>query len=84
MAIERIIGYQWGGEGRYIGPYEFENNMDQEAVHLPRNTALDAPPSEVPTGHVVVRDVARGRWEIRAIPAPALVIVRHADEVPND
>lgn len=82
MAIELITGYQWGHENRYIGPYEFENNMDQDAVHLPRNTTLEAPPSEAPAEHFVVWESARARWEIRANPAP--VIIRHASEVPHD
>ena len=42
-----ITGYQYGDENQFIGQYEFENNLDQEKIHLPPRTTLVAPP-EIP------------------------------------
>lgn len=50
-----IIGFQFDpATGRYIGEYEFPNNMDQEEIHLPPNTTLERPPA-VAVGKVAVR-----------------------------
>ncbi|MDO6385579.1 hypothetical protein [Uliginosibacterium sp. 31-12] len=58
-----VVGYQYAPDtGRYIGPYEFPNNLDKEDIHLPPNTVLDAPP-EAPAGkHPCYTD---GAWTLR-------------------
>ncbi len=44
---KRLTGYQWGDNGIYIGPYEFDNNQDKEEVHLPPRTTLIKPPKKL-------------------------------------
>lgn len=40
-----IIGYQFSPiDGKFVGEYEFPNNLDQEGIHLPPFTTLDATP----------------------------------------
>ena len=59
--MENLIkGYQYNPKtGRYMGEYEFPNNMDQEEVHLPPNTTLVAP-SVVGIGQIAV--FKNGSW----------------------
>jgi len=64
---DQITGYQWGDCGRYIGPYTFENNRDQERVHLPPRTTLVAPPTGLPVDEEAAWEPARGRWIVRRI-----------------
>lgn len=72
MATEIITGFQWGDGNRFIGPYEFENNKDQEAIHLPPKTTLIEPPAPE-SGKVILWDVARSRWFLQDLPPPAPV-----------
>jgi len=64
-----VTGYQWGEGFRYIGPYTFEKNGDQEAIHMPPNTTLIEPP-EVPPGKYAVWMEAREQWVLHDIPMP--------------
>lgn len=63
---ETIKGYQFSPkDGRYIGEYEFPNNLDKEEIHLPPNTVLEPPP----VGDY--NDVAYWRgnaWELVIVP----------------
>lgn len=46
MMENTIIGYQYSPkDGKYIGVYAFPNNLDQDDVHLPPFTILEAPPA---------------------------------------
>jgi hypothetical protein len=76
-----ITGYQYAPTGRYIGPYEFEKNGDQEAIHAPPNTTLIAPPEAVP-GKFAQWNREAECWELVDVPAPAPrqpMPVPHAD-----
>lgn len=64
-----ITGYQYGPTGRYIGSYNFEKNADREAVHMPPNTTLIAPP-EAPAGKFAQWEAARERWTLVDVPPP--------------
>lgn len=64
-----ITGFQFDPKtGRYIGEYEFPNNMDQEDIHLPPNTTLERPPA-AEEGKIAVR-VDNG-WQIQNDPNAA-------------
>lgn len=63
---QTIKGFQYDPKtGRYVGEYDFPNNMDQEEIHLPPNTTLERPP-EAKEGEVVVR--VDDTWQIQADP----------------
>lgn len=51
-----ITGYQWGDDNKYIGIYNFPNNLDREDIHLPPNTTLISPPKEVPNDSYIYWD----------------------------
>ena len=44
MTEVMITGYQYGPDNRFIGKFIFPKNLDKDAVHLPYNTVLIAPP----------------------------------------
>ncbi|MEB0137988.1 MULTISPECIES: hypothetical protein [unclassified Undibacterium] len=46
--VTHVTGYQWGDDGGYIGPYQFEKNRDKPEIHLPPRTTLLAPPGDLP------------------------------------
>ena len=60
-----LTGYQWGADLSYIGSYQFPANMDQEAVHLPPNTTLQAPPAGLAVGKEAAFDTATDSWVVR-------------------
>lgn len=74
----QLTGYQWGDRGTFIGSYTFDNNGDQDKVHLPPRTTLIEPPA-VAVDEEAVWEAARGRWITRRIEMAHLV----AREVPN-
>lgn len=42
---EFVKGYQYSPvDGRFIGEYDFPNNLDREEIHVPPFTTLQAPP----------------------------------------
>lgn len=62
-----ITGYQWSpSDGKYIGEYQFPNNLDKEDIHLPPNTTLEKPPV-APAGSAAYRNSET--WEIRIDPS---------------
>ena len=63
---DTITGFQFDPKtGRYIGEYEFPNNMDKEEIHIPPNTTLERPPAAA-VGQVVVR--VGDNWELQNAP----------------
>lgn len=61
-----ITGHQFSPvDGRYVGAYDFPDNKDQDEVHLPPFTTLDAPPA-CDEGHAAFWQ--NGFWVVRAIP----------------
>lgn len=64
-AEQYLTGHQWGADMSYIGIYSFPENMDQEAVHLPPNTTLKAPPTGLPVGKEAAFDIAADDWVVR-------------------
>lgn len=61
-----ITGYQYSpADGRFIGEYEFPNNKDQEEIHVPPNTTMEAPPACDPGAAPYWQN---GFWVIRALP----------------
>lgn len=77
-APEKITGYQWGDDSRFIGIYTFDNNADKEEIHLPPRTTLEAPPVGMAVdeeaawserlGHWIVRRVAMSHLPDREVP----------------
>lgn len=63
--MSKIMGYQWGDDMRYIGPYEFDNNLDQEAIHMPPKTTLLKPPTGLPVDQEAAWD-SKG-WIVRNV-----------------
>lgn len=62
---KNVIGFQYDPKtGRYIGEYEFPNNLDQEAIHVPPHTTLERPP--VAEGKVAV--MVDGVWQLQSDP----------------
>lgn len=60
-----VVGYQFSpSDGRFIGEYEFPNNLDRIAVHLPPHTTLTAPGSVVG----MTPYWTGGAWEQRPTP----------------
>lgn len=47
---EMLKGYQWMENKTFGCVYYFPNNKDKEAIHLPPNTTLKEPPSDIPAG----------------------------------
>lgn len=66
--MEKLItGFQWSPvDGRYIGEYQFPDNLDKEEHHLPPLTTLERPP-EAPEGHSAFR--RDNAWVIEIDPA---------------
>ena len=63
-----ITGFQFSPlDDRYMGEYEFPNNMDQEEIHLPPNTTLERPPA-VGADKIVFRK--EGKWVVEENPQP--------------
>lgn len=60
-----VTGYQYGDDCSYIGVYQFPNNEDQKAVHLPPNTTLIAPPVNIAAGYEAAFNVDTGQWHVR-------------------
>jgi hypothetical protein len=65
-----ITGYQYGDQFQLIGSYDFPDNEDQEAVHLPPRTTLKKPPQVVPEGSAVFFDVGTDNWVVREFVDP--------------
>lgn len=61
----KITGYQYGDDFSFIGAYEFDNNLDQEDVHVPPKTTLIAPPTDLAPGKEAAFDEATNAWVIR-------------------
>lgn len=78
-----ITGYQWGQDFRYIGPYQFEKNMDREEVYLPSSMKMTlVEPPEIPSGQFAQWDVESKSWNLRDLPSvPAAAPVLPADQL---
>lgn len=85
MNEQMILGYQHSPvTGKFIGEYWFPNNQDQEAVVLPPNTTLTAPPVDVPK--MMSAYWSGDRWFIADDPdkaIPPLVIDDYAMLMPD-
>ncbi len=69
--MEKLItGYQYGDDFRYIGPYQFPDNQDKEAVHWPPRTTMQVPPEVTTAGQAVFFDQATGAWVVRSFEDP--------------
>ena len=60
-----IIGYQWGDDGTYIGPYTFQNNRDKKDIHLPPRTTLTPPPEQIAVDEEAAWDGEQ--WVVRRL-----------------
>ncbi|TDK65965.1 hypothetical protein [Sapientia aquatica] len=58
-----LTGYQYNDEGTYVGPYQFEKNMDSDEVYLRKGITLIAPPLDVPVDQEAYFDGAK--WATR-------------------
>lgn len=59
-----IVGYQYSPEtAKYVGVYQFPNNMDRDDIHLPPFTTLSAPPVAEPGFAAFWR---MGNWVVAA------------------
>lgn len=67
---QMMTGYQYGDDGRFIGPYKFPDNKDKAVVHLPPTTTLTEPPKDIATGQAAFFDVATGLWVVRTFDDP--------------
>lgn len=66
---QTIKGFQYDPKtGRYVGEYDFPNNMDQEEIHLPPNTTLERPPA-CEAGQIPV--MVDGVWVVQPDPISA-------------
>lgn len=65
-----ITGYHYGEDGRFVGSYQFPDNKDKKAVHLPPRTTLQAPPEVVLDGHAAFFDAATDAWVVRTFEDP--------------
>lgn len=65
-----MTGYQYGDDGRFIGPYQFPDNKDKTTVHLPPNTTLSEPPKDIATGQAAFFDAATDSWLVLTFDDP--------------
>ncbi|MFZ4286627.1 hypothetical protein [Variovorax sp. HJSM1_2] len=64
---EVLTGHQWGDDLSYIGPYNFERNLDQMNIHLPPRTILKAPPTDLPEGKEAAINATFDGWIVRDV-----------------
>jgi hypothetical protein len=65
--MSKITGHQWGDDMRYIGAYEFPNNLDKEEIHLPPRTTLLEPPMGLPVDQEAAWFERGQRWIVRGV-----------------
>jgi hypothetical protein len=64
---EKVTGYQWGDDNRFIGVYTFDNNADKEEIHLPPRTTLSAPPDGLAADEEAAWDEHQRAWIVRRV-----------------
>lgn len=74
MTETLITGYQYSPNDKHlIGEYTFPNNQDQDTIHLPPNTTLQAPPENIPVGlQAYFED---GNWVVREDSDPGAAVL---------